>query len=158
MRRFLLLFTVLGLVLGSVVTAEAAQKRPKRFERTVQGSYDTQFVPYGGLVTGTCDETHAIGCVTIDVRPAERYFTANVTDAHGQPVLVTAFSRGTATGSGMTYGTFCGKTEEPIRFYPGAGLRFSVGYWDPGLPTAWASCPPGFGTTGTVSVTLSNLP
>lgn len=156
MKRFLILFTVLGLVGGLVATAEAKKSR-KRVERIVEGTYDTQFVPFSSLVTQTCANTDAKGCVVINARPKEEYFTAKVTDAHGQPVLVTVAGSGPLPG-GRVYGSFCGETEEPIRFDPSDELRFIPGYWDPYLPTPWASCPPGFGTTGTISVTLSNQP
>ncbi len=153
MKRFLILFTALGLIAVSVASAEA-KKPPKRVERTVEGTYNTQFVPYGSQLASMCD--NATGCVIIDTRPDEAYFTAKVTDAHGQPVPVTVFSND-SNGYGRAYGTFCGETEEPIPFDRGDGLWFSPGYWDPGLPS-WANCSPGFGTTGTISVTLSNLP
>lgn len=160
MKRFLILFMILGLIVGSVATAEAEQARRKRVERTVEGSYATQFVPFSGLVIpgGPCAQERAIGCITIQTNAKEKFLTANVTDAHGQPVLVTVDSWDPYTQASIDYGSFCGETEKPIRFRPGVELRFAPGYWDPYLPTAWASCPPGFGTTGTVSVTLSNLP
>lgn len=157
MKRSLIVLMVLGLLAGSVATAEA-KNPPKRVERTVEGIYDTQFVPFGGLVTHTCANTDAKGCVVIDTRGDEAYFTARAVDAHGQPVLVTVTDIGNKWGPTRTYGTFCGETEEPIVFDRGEGLKFWAGYWDPYLPTNWASCPPGFGTTGTISVTLSNLP
>ena len=157
MKRFLIGFTVLGLIVGTVVTAEA-KKPQKRVERTVEGSYETQFVPYGGWVTDTCAAEATVGCMAIETRSNEAFFTAKVEDAHGQPVLVTVTDVGTPQfGPSRTYGTFCSETEEPIAFDRGEDLRFSAGYWDPGLPS-WASCSPGFGTTGTISVTLSNLP
>jgi hypothetical protein len=157
MKRFLIMFAVLGLVAASMATAEAKKPR-KRVERTVEGTYDTQFVPFGGLVTHTCAKKDAKGCVIIDTRANEAYFTARAVDAHGQPVLVTVTGWSPDAGPGRTYGTFCGETEEPIAFDRGEKLRFSLGYWDQGLPTNWASCPPGFGTTGMISVTLSNVP
>ena len=159
MKRFLILFMILGLIGGSVVTAEAKKRQKStRTERTVEGSYDTQFVPFSGLVTRPCAQAEAIGCVTIETGAQEKFLTANVTDAHGQPVLVTVDSWDPYTESFTKYGSFCGETERPIRFRPGVELRFLPGYWDPYLPTPWANCPPGFGTTGIVSVTLSNLP
>lgn len=158
MKRFLIMFTVLGLLAGSVATA-GAKKPQKRVERVAEGTYATQFVPFGGLVTRTCANAGAKGCVIIDTRPNESYFMARAMDAHGQPVLVTVTGMWTDAGPGRTYGTFCGETEKPMYFDPSEEqLRFSPGYWDPYLPTPWADCPPGFGTTGTISVTLSNLP
>lgn len=157
MKRFLVTFMVLGLVVGAVATAEA--KRPqKRIERTVKGSYSTQFVPFSGLVTSPCANAGAIGCVTVETSAVERFLTATVTDAHGQPVLVSVSSWDPYTETHTEHGSFCGKTEKPMSFPRGIELYFSPGYWDPFLPTQWADCPPGFGTTGTISVTLSNLP
>ncbi|MDQ3962941.1 MAG: hypothetical protein M3277_03385 [Actinomycetota bacterium] len=156
MKRFLIALMLFGLIGGTLAAAEA--KRPRRVERTVEGTYETQFVPYGGWVTDTCAAEATVGCVAIETRLNEAFFTARVEDAHGQPVLVTVTDVGTAQfGPSRTYGTFCGETEEPIAFDRGEDLIFSAGYWDPGLPS-WPSCSPGFGTTGTISVTLSNLP
>lgn len=155
MKRYLIMFIVLGLFAGVVATAEAKRSR-KRVERTVEGSYNTQFVPFSGLVTSPCAQ--AIGCVIVEASANEKFLTAKVTDAHGQPVLVTVDVWDPYTETSVEYGSFCGETEDPIRFPPGVELRFAPGYWDPYLPTHWADCPPGFGTTGTINVTLSNLP
>lgn len=159
MKRFVTVLMVLGLIAGSVATAEAGKrtKKPIRRERTVKGSYVRQFVPFGSLVTGPCTPSDAHGCVVIETAPGESVFTAKVSDAHGQPVMVTVTSPGSNT-QWVEYGTFCGETKEPIFFDPGVDLVFHIGYWDPYLPTNASSCPPGLGTTGTVSVTLSNLP
>ena len=158
MKRFLILFMVLGFVAGSVGTVEAKKtKKPMRAERTVRGSYTNQFVPFSGLAGFHCAEQFAQGCIAVETRGEESYFTASVSDAHGQPVLVTVTGAGPYPGW-TVYDTFCGETAEPISFDPGAELRFHIGYWDPYLPTPWADCPPGLGTAGTINVTLSNLP
>ena len=157
MKRFLILFIILGLIAGSATTA-GAKKKPTRFERTVERTYDTQFVPFGGLVTHTCDQETTVGCVAIKTSSKEAYLTAKVEDAHAQPVLVNFGSWDPDMELFAHYGSFCGETKRPIRFPPGVELTFWIGYWDPGLPSNWATCPPGFGTTGTISVTLSNLP
>ena len=156
MKRILILLMLLGLVAGSVATAEARRReKPIRAERTVTGNYTNQFVPFSGLAGFHCSEQFAQGCISVRTRAKESYFTAKVTDAHGQPVLVTVTGPG-AYPTAVVYGTFCGETTEPISFDPGTDLHFDIGYWDPYLPTPWADCPPGFGTTGTLSVTLSN--
>lgn len=159
MKRFLILVIALGLIAGSVATAEAGRKakKPNRDERTVTGSYKTQFVPYGSLVYGPCTHPDANACVRIQTEAGESSFTAKVSDAHGQPVMVTVTSPGSNT-EWFEYGTFCGETKEPISFDPGVDLVFHIGYWDPYLPTELPNCPPGLGTTGTVSVTLSDRP
>jgi hypothetical protein len=154
MKRFLIMFIVLGLIVASVATANA-KKRPARAERSLQGSYNTQFVPFSSLVRHTCTRSGAGGCVTVQTRSRESSLTAKVSDAHGQPVLVTVTGPGSNT-QWIEYGTFCGETDQPISFDPGVELAFHIGYWDPYLPTPWADCPPGFGTTGKINVTLTN--
>jgi hypothetical protein len=162
MKQFLILFTVLGLFAGSVATAEAATKKKRiRVERTVEGSYDTQWVPFSGLVTGrSCAQSGAVGCLPIQTRARESHLTAKVSDAHGQPVLVTVSSwKATGTGSGewVVHGAFCGETKEPMSFPAGVELVFTIGiFWYMDWPAL--SCHPMFGTTGTISVTLSNVP
>lgn len=66
MKRFVIMFMVLGLVAGSVATVEAkGKKRDIRIERTVEGSYG----PYPAPITGCNllrrdDRTHRVqpGC------------------------------------------------------------------------------------------------
>jgi hypothetical protein len=171
-KRFLVLFMVLGLMAGAVATAEAKKKKPKpkpeptRVERTVEASYLGPQVLYEYR---PCAPSAGAGCVTLETRANEGFLTANVTDAHGQPVSVyvvdTSEARYDLDGPSAIYGTFCGKTTEPIRFDPGTTLELWVGgqWW----PTEWGPtwfvpkpprCAPAIGTTGTISVTLSNLP
>ena len=160
MNRWVTLFLILGLTVGLAATAEAKKTQRNRVERTVEGGYDTQFVPFAGLVTNPCAQEGAIGCVTIETRAKEAFLTAKVVDAHAQPVFVTVSGPDPYRGPGywVDYGTFCGETDEPIPFPRGVDVSFSIGYFWLELPTSMASCPPMFGTTGTVSVTLSNLP
>lgn len=151
MKRFLILFMVLGLIAGSVATAEAkGTKRPTRVERTVEGSYGL----YPAPVTGCNEPLGSFACMVVATRSNEAFLTAKVTDAHGQPVFVEVQS-----GRGIPLATFCGKTTEPIRFYPGAQLYFYVA--QPVWPTSDAAldCPAHrVKTAGTISVTLSNIP
>jgi hypothetical protein len=165
-KRFLVLFMVVGLMAGAVATAEAKKKpkpkpKPIRIERTVEASYYGPQVLYESR---SCAPSGGAGCVTLETRATERSLTANVTDAHGQPVSVYVVDASEArcclVGPRAVYGTFCGKTTEPIRFDPGTTLELWVGgdWW----PTWWivpeVDCSPGIATTGTLSVTLSNLP
>ncbi len=156
MKRFLMLSMILELVAGSVATAEAERSRPKRVERTVEGSYATQFVPFNVR----CQQHGGVGCVKIETRKNEEFLTATAVDAHGQPVLVQVW--GTVTpesGYWVEHGSFCGETDKPIAFDRGADVYLVVGYfWITDLPTSLRSCPPMFGTTGTITVTLSNVP
>lgn len=147
MKRFLILFMIIGLVAGSVATAEASKrKKATRVERTVESSYQGPFI---AQVTG-CDMLGVKwGCLYVDTLAQEAFFTAKVTEAHGQPVFFEVFA------DDQTIGSFCGKTTDPVSFPSGATLRFHVGIGWP-FPV---DCPANrITTTGTISVTLSNLP
>lgn len=145
MKRFLLVFLVLGLGVGSLTTANAADK-PARAQRTVTGSYG----PYPAPVTGCNSPLGAFACMIVHARPNERLFVAEVKDAHGLPVYVDVYSGHERVGE------FCGKTRKPIAVRPGSDLRIHVG-----LPL-WGvrfACPQhSVKSIGTISVTLSNLP
>jgi hypothetical protein len=143
MRRFLIGFLILGLMAGSVGTAEAAKRRRAR---TVVASYG----PYPGPVTGCNSPLGSFACLIIQTRTTEGFFTAKVSDAHGQPVFVEVYS------GPQNVARFCGETTGPIRFQPGARLYFYVALPVWGVQLA---CPAhSIKTTGTLRVTLSNLP
>ena len=158
MKRFLILLMTLGLVIGSVATAEAEQ-RFERAERTVEASY------YGAQLLyqyRSCPLSGGAGCVTIETLAGEESLTARATDAHHRPVsvwVVDASERqDELDGANRVYGRFCGYTTEPIRFDPGTKLELWVGgeWW----PTWWIipelpPCFPGAATTGTIQVTFS---
>ena len=157
MKRLLMLLMILGLVAGSVAAAEAKQATRKRVERTVEGSYATQFVPFNVY----CYRHAGVGCVEIETRKDEAFLTARAVDAHGQPVLVQVWGWGDGPVHSNDYGSFCGETDEPIAFDRGADVYLVIGWQGSGGDLASPSlseCRPGIGTTGTVSVTLSNLP
>lgn len=155
-KRFLILFMVLGLLAGSVATTEAKRaSKPGRVERTVEGRYGARLEPYT-----ECNQGRALyGCVVVDPRSTEAFFTAKVTDDHGQPVFVQVVD-----GGGGRIGTFCGETTEPMSFDTGSRLEFLIepvphffSHWGAG----WLGpldCPYRLRSTGTISVTLSNLP
>ena len=154
MKRSLVLLMILGLIAGSVATAEA-KKRPRRVERTVEAGYTQGSYP---LDDPYCWRPGG-SCVRIEPRKGESFFTATAVDAHGLPVLVSAW--GPETGQGTQrfyYGSFCGETDEPIAFLPGFDVDLRVELPGGNLsPSVVADCPMS-GTTGTISVTLSNLP
>lgn len=151
MRRILsvtLLFAMI-LVPAHSATADAGAKR------TVEGRYDTPFVPF----TGGCPQSG--GCVSIPTKGTESKFTAKVTDVHGLPVFVQVTASTNADGTEPVLFTFCGETTKPVGFPPGSELHFWVGY-HPLSGSSYDSCPSAGGglivTTGTVSVTLSGKP
>ena len=146
MKRFLIVAMVLGLIAGSVATAGAkGTKSPTRVERTVEGSYGP---PYVAPITGCKSLLGPWACLIIATRPSEAFFTAEVTDAHGQPVFVSVISQN------RTIATFCGETTRPISFNSGWRLEFRIS-----SDSVQPECPVNrVKTTGTISVTLSNLP
>ena len=153
MKRSLIVLMVLGLLAATVVTAEAKGAGRKRVERTVEGSYG----PFPAPVTGCNEPLGMFACLAVQTRPSESSFTAKVTDVHGQPVFVEvdAFY---ADGSHEELGRFCGETSRPVFFSPGVHLEFflAVPNWPGELHL---ECPANrVKTTGTISVTLSNLP
>lgn len=156
MKRLVIVLMITGLVSGSVATAEAKKGRSAtRTERTVEGSYATQFVPFSVF----CNQHAGVGCVEIETRKNEAFLTARAVDAHGQPVLVQVWGWGDGAEHSKEYGSFCGETDEPIAFDRGEDVYLVVGYfWITDLSASLWNCPPMFGTTGTLSVTLSNLP
>ena len=158
MKRSLILLMIVGLIGGSGATAEAKKgQKSTRTERTVEGSYATQFVPFNVW----CERHGGVGCVTIETRKDEAFLTGKAVDAHGQPVLVEVWGKApnARPGDWIEYGSFCGETDESIAFDRGADVYLVVGFfWVTDLAPSLEECRPMFGTTGTVSVTLSNLP
>lgn len=155
MKRFLLIVMIVGLVAGSVATAEAKRtKKATKAERTVEGSYGLLPDPLPGCESNT----DLFACATVDARWTEGFFTAKVEDVHGLPVFVQVVA------NGRNIGTFCGETTRPMSIEPGANLAFRI---EP-LPYFWSNwgvdwvgpldCPYRVSTSGTISVTLSNLP
>ncbi|MDQ3646509.1 MAG: hypothetical protein M3345_06170 [Actinomycetota bacterium] len=152
MKRFLVTFMILGLVLGSVATAES-KKKPRRSERTVEGTYQAPAL----FLYGACDDSGGIGCVSFTTKPNERFLTAKVVDAHGLPVFVLVRNEvdGFPAQGAETYGTFCGETTQPIAVPPREDLQFWVGA---AASPLLEGCYPGIGTSGTITTTFSNLP
>jgi hypothetical protein len=155
-KRFLVLILALGLVFGSLATAEAGKKKKvKKVSRTVELAYAA---PGFGFATAGAGCSPALGsCGEVPTSAEEKYIKVTLTDASGTP---TAFQLSQDTEPGdatntieTTIGTFCGTTgDEPIEILPGYEITI--------FPWVWgdAVCPTGFGTTGTMSVELSNLP
>jgi len=156
MRKTIAVALALGLLAGALVApAEAGKKKkkrkPKKVEREAQGTYAAP-----ATVVGNCTQTDGIGCIGILSGPKEKYITATITDAHGQPVAVTVDGQTDEDiNTDVTYGSFCGETEEPIQIDPAVQLVFWIGRAD---DAATQGCAPGIGTQGTLDVVFSNLP
>jgi hypothetical protein len=134
---------------GAAYIWDDTKKSRSRTERTVEGEYG----PFPAPVTGCNGVLDPFACLIVQTRSSESYFTAKVTDVHGQPVFVQVKS-----GGSQTIATFCGETEHPIPFNRGASLEFML------VLPKWPGemhldCPASrVKTTGTISVTLTNAP
>jgi hypothetical protein len=147
---------IVGLVAGSIATAEAKKaKKVKKVSRTVELSYAA---PGFGFATAGLGCSPALGsCGEVPTGMDDRYIKVTLVDASG---TATPFQLSQDTEPGdttntieTTIGTFCGTTgDTPIEILPGFEITI--------FPWAWGDvvCPTGFGTTGTMSVELSNLP
>lgn len=144
-KRFLIVLMSLGMLAGSWGTAEAGKS--KRVERTVEGSYGL----YPSPVTGCNEVLGPWACMNVRTRSTEAFFTAKVTDSHGQPVFVEVLQ---SSGGRIV---FCGQTKAPIAIRPGAELSFHVGLASWPRVEQLPQCPTNHvKTTGTIRVTLSN--
>lgn len=154
MRKAIAVALAVGLLAGAMVAPAGAGKKkrkPKKVEREAQGTYAAP-----ATLVGNCTQTDGIGCIGILGGPKEKYITATVTDNHGLPVAVTVDGQlDEDINTDVTYGSFCGETEVPIKVDPGVELIFWIGRAD---DAALQACAPGIGTQGTLDVTFSNLP
>jgi hypothetical protein len=161
-KRSLTMLLVLGLIVGSLVgTAEAKKKKKKvkRIERVVEITYNG---PNAGVSTpaatgGVCqlstDEPGA--CIETPTSTKDRYVKITVTDASGQAVAG-SISQGDTDGDGVSniYGQFCGETPAALPLAaPGVPLRVTA-Y----AGTCADGSTPSVMTTGTITLTFSNLP
>ena len=146
MKRFLILMVVLGLVVGSVATAEAKKKKkkPAPYVRVVEGTYDNPAPGIGGVVT----LNGAGGTMEVATASNESYMSVEIIDDSGQNAYFGIAADGTIIGGG------CGKTEEPFAITPGVAHNITV-TMGPGLEAP--SCV-GIATSGTIKVTLTELP
>ena len=154
MKRILVLLMIVGLVVGSVATAEAGKKKPKRVERTVELGYDAPSPGISGVV-GACMAVLGVpgtACIDTPLGASDLFVKVTVTDATGQP---TNFDLAQETDPSTPYtdifASGCGETPDAIPITPGVPLRVTVTAI--GGPTC-----PGVATQGTIELTLSNLP
>ena len=153
MKRILILVMVLGLVFGSIATADAKKKKkkkkaePVRIERVVEFDYQCPcpgVLQLGSLTGGDPN----LGGGPISVGADDRYLVGEVADVTGGAVPV-SISQDDGTGANAGTGTFCTTTEEPMPLVPGREIRVFIG--DPTI------CP-GVAVSGTITFTLSNMP
>jgi hypothetical protein len=148
--RKLLSVALTAVLVATIFGADAGAAKPRKRTRVAKGSYVAP-----ATAIGFCSQQEGIGCMTFPSGPKEKYVTAVVKDAHGQPVAISiqADTDGDSF-SDKTYGTFCGKTAKPIKIDPGASLIFWV---STPASIAGTRCVPGEGTQGKITVKFSNL-
>lgn len=150
MRRAIAVALALGLLTGAFVGPAEAGKKKKRvaevtYEAPALGSPST---------IGVCFRP-TNSCGDIPTAATEKFVKMEIDDASGTAV---AFTLGQDTdpetfGTETTYGDFCGTTgKKALKIKPGFPLIV--------FPWAFGDivCPGAFGTTGTITATLSNLP
>jgi len=152
LKRILILMLVMGLIFGSIATADAKKKKKKkrpapRIERTVEFEYQCPCVGLFQLGSATGGDPN-LGGGPISVGADDLYLTAEAVDATGGAVPVD-INQDDGTGANASTGSFCTTTEEPIALVPGMEIRVFIG--DPTI------CP-GAAVSGTITFTLSNMP
>lgn len=158
MKRILVLILALGLVFGSIATADAAKKKkkkkPERIERTVELTYDAPSPGISGVV-GACMTVLGVegtACIDTPLGAEDLFAKVSITDATGQP---TNFDLAQETDPSTPYmdifASGCGETPEALPIAPGVPLRVSV------TAIGGPDCP-GVATTGAITITLSNMP
>jgi hypothetical protein len=164
MKRTIVVALTVGLIASvfAIAPAEAKKKKkkakPVRVERIVE-------IPYtlGGLgaatpvrTGGVCftDPTMPASCKEVPLQAGETYIKVEVADSTG--TTVPGFiSQGDTDGDGISdgYGEFCGAHAEPVALTDAAAPVGISMY--PGTCTTPSG---GIPTTGTITVTLSNMP
>ena len=148
MKRFVVLVMVLGLIAGSVATAEAGKKKkPKRVERVVEARYEAPAAIGIGDVGGACS-----GCPALPNGTKETWMKVVVTD-DVLPIAGVELSPGDLDGNGFyDSGWFvCGESDW-IQV-PGGSEMQSFPWMVSGR-----ECPGGGATSGTIKITYSNMP
>ena len=152
MKRFVVLVAILGLLVGSVSTAEAAKKKKKKpYSRVFEATYANPAPGIGGVVTisgqgGTADSPALAN---------ERFLSIDIVDDAGQPVywgLSHQDENGDGAGDIVTGG--CGKTDTPLEIIPGYSYTVTVTTG----PGAEAPTCPGVATSGTIKLTFTAVP
>ena len=154
MKRFIVLIAILGLIVGSVTTAEAAKKKKKNkkpYSRVFEATYANPAPGIGGVVTiggqgGTADSPALAN---------ERFLSIEIIDDAGQPVYwgLSHQDEG-GDGAGDIVAGGCGKTDTPLEIIPGYSYTITVTTG----PGASAPTCPGVATAGTIKLTFTEVP
>ncbi|MDQ3914715.1 MAG: hypothetical protein M3323_05190 [Actinomycetota bacterium] len=161
MKKAIVVALTAGLVAGAFAgPADAGKKKKKivRIERVVEVDYSA---PGIGVATpqasgGICPfaDPTTQECIEIPLQLGEKYIKVEIADAAGQKVAG-YISQGDTDGDGIgnLYGDFCGAHPEPIELQS-SSAPVRVSFYN----GAKADCAPSIATTGSITVTFSNLP
>lgn len=139
--RVLLTACVLALVIAPIAEAKP-RKAPAKTQRTVSVDYSAPSGAYVAVLNiGWCVQGQ--GCFSTGVAPGEKYVDVEVTDQSGQPVPFEVGFKGSSQ-------IFCGSADD---IYLNGAKQIDFGPMVGDVPNC-----PGPGTTGTMNLTLSNLP
>ena len=146
MRKILVVGLAAGLVFGSLASAEAGKKKPKRVERVDEQAYAAPAYFYWA------PSGDNIGGVKFATGPTDKFVSIEIKDAAGMDVSGSVGQDPEGDGTVATT-PFCTKTEEPLPIEPGLEVTVFV-FVGP------CTTPPGpaVATQGTVVGTFSNLP
>ena len=165
MKKTLTVVLMLALIAGAFAAAPAQAKKkkkkaPVRTERVVEIEYVMGGIGISSPAAsgGICPMTEPGSgeCIEVPVlSAAEKYIKVEIADA--LPTTIAGFiSQGDTDGDGIgdLYGDFCGGHEAPIAL-EGAGAPVRISFYA-------GTCADGSGvsfpTTGTITVTFSNMP
>ena len=155
MRRTMTTLLILGLLIGAFgLPAEAAKrkkKKPTRVERTEESGYQVPAIGLAGI--GYCSGGPGVGCALFPVQRNEKFAHVEIQDASGTEVFAQMNQDLDGDGFVDTSVPFCGSTDEPLAIEPGGTIEIWV--WTG--PSLDLSCT-GVATTGSMTVTFSNLP
>jgi hypothetical protein len=157
-----------GLVAGvfAIAPAEAKKKKPAkpvRVERVVELAYTIGGIgfslpdnpgPYSAAGICPMSDPSAQECIEFPLQAGETHVKVEIVDA--STTTVSGFlSQGDVDGDGISdgYGNFCGAHAETVPLAsPAAPVRVSF------YPGTCSDATPSLPTTGTITVTFSNMP
>ncbi len=150
MKKWLVLIMVLGLVVGSVATADAGKKKKKKkapAPRVMEVRYENPAIGING-VGGVCS-----GCPQIAVGADERFISVELDD-DVSPFPTMRFSWDTdGDGRNDTGVVVCGaETDAPLEVPPGVTMTAFP------YPVPGPACPTGFAVTGSIKITFTATP
>ena len=144
MKRFLVLFLILGLTVGSIATAEAAKKKKAPKPYTMTGTYDNPAI-------GTAGAGISLGAPGFTSSSTNVFMTVTIEDS-SSPMPYGDFSWDTdGDGTNDTGVVVCGTEAKDLQVP--ANTTITAFMW--ALPSPFC---PGFSTSGTITATFSATP